>query len=267
MSVKNYWRQSEKYIYVAAHRGWSEQYPENTMEAYRAAAALGVDQIEIDVRVTKDGELVLIHDATVDRTTNGTGRVCDMTLAELRALDAGSYKDPKFAGCRIPTLKEFMDFVTPLENMTVDFELKEYPTEGWEQTAYDVCDRVLQMIADYNFTDRCVINTFSTKLHEYIREKYGDRFKHHVYFPETHHADAKVCVYDYAYCVCMFGAPYMAAKKDFDAIRAHGARPWAGAAVRDEEGVNEMIRCGAELVTCNNPDVILDILRRKGYHA
>lgn len=263
----NYWRQSDKYIYVAAHRGWSEQYPENTMEAYKAAAELGVDQIEIDVRVTKDNELVLIHDATVDRTTNGTGRVCDMTLAELRALDAGVKKDPRFAGCRIPTLKEFMDFVQPIAGMTVDFELKEYPNEGWEATAYEVCDRVLQMIEDYDLTDRCVINTFSTKLHEYIRAKYGDRYKHHVYFPEEkYHSDAKESLYNFAYCVCMFGAPYMASKEDCEAVRQRGVRTWAGAAVRDEDGVNEMIRCGMELVTCNNPDVILALLRKKGYH-
>ena len=71
----NYWTQSEKNIWVAAHRGWCSDYPENTMPAFRAALEIGVDQIELDVRVTKDGELVIIHDATVDRTTNGTGHV------------------------------------------------------------------------------------------------------------------------------------------------------------------------------------------------
>jgi len=82
----NYWTQSEKNIYVAAHRGWSEKYPENTMTAFRKAIEIGVDQIETDIRITKDGELVCIHDETVDRTTNGSGRVCDFTLAELREL-------------------------------------------------------------------------------------------------------------------------------------------------------------------------------------
>ena len=84
----NYWNESRDNVYVAAHRGWSTVYPENTMEAFRAAIDLGVDQIETDVRVTRDGELVLIHDETVDRTTNGSGRVIDMTLSELKALDA-----------------------------------------------------------------------------------------------------------------------------------------------------------------------------------
>ena len=95
----NYWQQNSSNIYVAAHRGWRSKYPENTMEAFRAAIELGVDQIETDVRITKDGVLVLIHDDTVDRTTNGIGRVCDLTLADLKALDAGS-------GTQIPTLTE-----------------------------------------------------------------------------------------------------------------------------------------------------------------
>ena len=71
-------------IILAAHRGDRFNYPENTMLAYRKAAELGVDQIEIDIRITKDGELVIIHDATVDRTTNGTGKVKDFTLAQLK---------------------------------------------------------------------------------------------------------------------------------------------------------------------------------------
>ena len=148
--MKNYWTQSENNIYVAAHRGWSEKYPENTMEAYQAAIDLNVDQLEIDIRITKDGELVLIHDATVDRTTNGTGKVCDFTLAELRELDAGSWKGEQFKGAKIPTLLEFMELIKDLPDMTVDFELKEYPVPGWENTAYSVCDRVMKIIDAYD---------------------------------------------------------------------------------------------------------------------
>ena len=121
--MKNYWTQSEKNIYVAAHRGWSAVYPENTMEAFRAAVGLNVDQIETDVRITRDGELVLMHDAAVDRTTDGTGKVCDYTLAELKKLDAGIKKGEQFRGARVPTFIEFMDLVRDLPDMTVDIEL------------------------------------------------------------------------------------------------------------------------------------------------
>ena len=182
----NYWTQSEKNIYVAAHRGASASHPENTMEAFRAAIEMGVDQIETDVRITADGELVLIHDATVDRTTNGTGKVAQMTLAELKALDAGCKKDPKFTGAKIPTFRELLELVKDHPTMTLDIELKEYPTEGWEETAFSVCDRILVLLEEYGYTDRCVINSFSGKLNEYVYKKYNGRYKQHVFYPQKH---------------------------------------------------------------------------------
>ena len=201
----NYWTQSKKNVWVAAHRGWCEKYPENTMEAFRAAVELGVDQIELDVRQTKDGELVIIHDALVDRTTDGTGAVADMTLAEIKALDAGIKKGEQFRGARIPTLKEFMDYIKDHPTMTIDIELKETPTSIGAEIAYDVCDRTLRLIEEYGFGERFVINSFNSQLHEYIREKYGDRYKHHVYFPAKYNYNGTVDPYSYAYCCCMFG--------------------------------------------------------------
>lgn len=91
---------------VSAHRGGARCRPENTLAAFRHAVALGVHQIEFDVRGTADGEIVVIHDATLDRTTDGAGKVCDRTLAELRRLDAAQGWRPEFAGEPIPTLDE-----------------------------------------------------------------------------------------------------------------------------------------------------------------
>ena len=262
----NYWTQSNENIYVAAHRGWSAKYPENTMAAFRAAAELGVDQIETDIRITADGELVLIHDATVDRTTNGSGLVREKTLAELRALDAGSWKGEEFTGLQIPTLKEFMDYMATLPDMTIDFELKEYPVEGRDAISYEVCDRVMALIDEYGFTDRCVINTFNAKLHEYIQKKYGSKYRQHVYYPITHMGEYSVEPYSYGYCCCMFGEGIMATKEEFAAMKARGVQPWAGAGVKDAAEVDMAIECGAELITCNNVDVILDLLRQRGRH-
>ncbi len=260
----NYWTQSAKNIYVAAHRGWCSVYPENTMEAFRAAVEIGVDQIETDVRITKDGELVLIHDETVDRTTNGTGKVSEMTLSELKALDAGIKKDAKFAGAKIPTFLELMELIKDHPTMTLDIELKEYPTAGREEIAHEVCDRVLQIIHDYGYEDRFVFNSFSGKLHDYVQKKYGNRYKHHVYFPHEVLGEYEIDPYSYAYCACMCSTvPKM---KYFDWLRERGVRPWVGASVRDEKTVEEAIGFGAELITCNNPDVILEILRKKKMH-
>ncbi|MFH1923946.1 MAG: glycerophosphodiester phosphodiesterase family protein [Planctomycetota bacterium] len=91
---------------ICAHRGAMATHPENTLAAFQEAIRLGAHAIEFDVKWTKDQQLVLMHDATVDRTTNGTGRVSDYTLAEIKQLDAGSWKGSQFAGERIPTLAE-----------------------------------------------------------------------------------------------------------------------------------------------------------------
>ena len=265
----NYWNQSPTNVYVAAHRGWSTNYPENTMIAFEKAIEIGVDQIETDVRITKDGELVLIHDAAVDRTTNGTGKVCDFTFEELQRLDAGSWKSAEFAGCRIPKLVDLMELVKDHPTMTLDLELKEYPVSGWEEVSYSVCDRVLQMVDEYNYTDRVVINTFSAKLMEYIVGKYGNMYKLHVYYP-VHKMVGEVVLnpYNYGYCACMFRAMGAgnATPEEYAAMRMTGTRTWAGASVNNAATVDQALLCGAELITCNNCDVILKILREKGVH-
>ena len=91
---------------ICAHRGANETHPENTIAAFKEAVRLGAQMIEFDVRMTKDHKLVVIHDASVDRTTNGTGSVQDLTWATIKTLDAGVWKAKKFKGERIPLFLE-----------------------------------------------------------------------------------------------------------------------------------------------------------------
>lgn len=91
---------------LCAHRGAMSTFPENTIPAFMEAVRLGAQMIEFDVQLTKDGVLVLMHDATVDRTTNGKGRIADLTLAEVMKLDAGEKMNKLFQGTRIPTFEE-----------------------------------------------------------------------------------------------------------------------------------------------------------------
>ena len=96
---------------LCAHRGASETHPENTIAAFREAIRVGAHMIEFDVYITKDDELVVIHDSTVDRTTDGSGEVSDLTLEEIKNLDAGYSKSPEFKGERIPTLTETLSIM------------------------------------------------------------------------------------------------------------------------------------------------------------
>jgi glycerophosphoryl diester phosphodiesterase len=97
--------------FIAAHRGDRALAPENTIPAFEAAFASGSQFVETDLQLTADGQVVLMHDDTVDRTTDGTGAVSALTLAEIRALDAGSWYGTDFAGTRVPVLEEFLDLL------------------------------------------------------------------------------------------------------------------------------------------------------------
>jgi len=115
-------------VLVIAHRGASGNAPENTMAAFRKAVALGATFIETDLQLSRDARFVAIHDATLNRTTNGQGAVHDMTLAELRKLDAGSWFGSEFAGERIPTLEEILEFS---KKNDVVFYLELKPAGSW----------------------------------------------------------------------------------------------------------------------------------------
>lgn len=110
-----------------AHRGDSSRAPENTLPAFRKALRGGVHRLETDVRFTADGTPVLMHDPTVDRTTNGSGEVAALTLSEVRALDAGSWFSSRYAGVRVPTLYEVLELGKG-RGATFLIELKTRPT-------------------------------------------------------------------------------------------------------------------------------------------
>lgn len=111
-------------IQVIAHRGASAYAPENTLEAFRQAHEMKAEWFELDCTLTADGHAVVIHDGTLDRTTNGSGAVAEYTLAEIKALDAGSWKDARFAGEPVPTLDEALDLARDL-GIGVYLEIKD----------------------------------------------------------------------------------------------------------------------------------------------
>lgn len=138
---------------VYAHRGASAEFPENTLAAFRRAMELGVDGMELDVHLSADGVPVVIHDETVDRTTDGAGAVVEMTVAELQGLNAGH-------GEKIPTLRQVFDLVG--DSLHVDIEVK----------ANEAGEAVLQELQSRNI--RWLISSFNWDVLRYVRSKNAD---------------------------------------------------------------------------------------------
>lgn len=135
---------------VIAHRGASSYAPENTLAAFDLAIQMGVNDLELDVHATSDGHLVVIHDDTVDRTTNGAGPVTGHTLAALAALDAGAWFDPKFAGERIPTY----------ENVLARYRRRAHIHTEIKGRSADLSRRTVDVIRRLGMTKQVTITSF-----------------------------------------------------------------------------------------------------------
>jgi glycerophosphoryl diester phosphodiesterase len=137
---------------VVAHRGAGGEAPENTLAAVQAGMESGAQYLEIDIRRSADGAFVVIHDATVDRTTDGTGSVDSLTTSQLRALDAGSWFGPAFAGQRIPLLDEVLSAVVGWEGgLAVEVKDPEMDAEIAEKLAEALQDAPFQRILLVSF--------------------------------------------------------------------------------------------------------------------
>lgn len=229
---------------IYAHRGASGYAPENTLEAFRLAMEMGADGFELDVHLSKDGELVVIHDESVNRTTNGTGLVRDLTLAELKALDA-SKGIAAYAGAKIPTLSEVYDLIRDTHHV-VNVELK--TDENFYPGIEEKC---LALAKEKGLEDRILYSSFNHHSLLKIQALKPDA-KLGILF-----ADILVRPWEYAK---QLGVDFLhPTKKNLSvpgfAEGTHaaglGINLWT---VNDEATMRECLKCGAGIIT-NYPDV------------
>ena len=188
--------------------------------------------------------------------------------AEIRALDAGAWKGEQFRGEKIPTFEEFLDLVAGVPGLLYNIELKDYPADSGA-FAYRSARRAIDMLREAGILSRCVINSWSGELNEWLSEQYGDEIKIHAYSPqEFMGANQKRFVYDYAYCVCLFGTKKepVVSKALFDFALGCGVEPWVFYGTESPELYDAAIANGARLFTANDPAWAMDYLRRKGLH-
>ena len=146
---------------VFAHRGLSSRAPENTFAAFALAANSGVTWIETDVDILADGTPILIHDTTLDRTTNHSGSLYELTAEDLPHIDAGSWFSPEFSGEKIPTLREFIEFLNE-RGMNANIEIKQ--NEQGAARTQQLVEAVASELAHLDPERQVVISSFSQPL-------------------------------------------------------------------------------------------------------
>jgi glycerophosphoryl diester phosphodiesterase len=271
----------DKKVTLTAHRGYRAKFPENTMLAFEEALKLDIDSIEMDVRMTKDNEIVVIHDATIDRTTNKKGLVREMTLEQVREADAGV----KFGyeGVKIPTLEEFLALMSTRPDVRILLELKDYPEEVGA-FAYASCEKTVQLCKKYGIwgKDRLSIITFSTGICAWLRHKHaGEDIAIHGFYPKQHMRGwDKDDPYKYYDEVCLFCDVFtmdgeriipqnpVVAKSKFTQFALMDIKPcvyfsWS----TNEEHYKEAFENGALGFTCDDPHECGKILDKLGARA
>lgn len=224
---------------IVGHRGAAALRPENTMASFEYAITLGVDGLETDVRMSADGELVLIHDETVDRTTNGSGFVRDFTLEQLKQLDAGSWFAKEYADQRIPTFREFLELVQD-KQLFLNVEIKD--------PRIIVVENVINMLNAYNIDkDNYVIASFHPEVTDYVMKQYG---LHTQGFPLAYYKGERPENYEGFYSI---GIGMKDLTKEFcNTLKAQNVDPWCWCPDTKDQ-MEYAISCGSTLVTVNDP--------------
>jgi glycerophosphoryl diester phosphodiesterase len=240
-------------VLVVAHRGFSGAAPENTLVAFRQAIEIGSDMIELDIQLSKDEKIVVIHDESLERTTNGRGKVANHTLQEIKKLDAGSWLDPQFAGERIPTLQEVLDLAKG--RVLVNIEIKN-PTHG-QYPITELADKSLQAVKKAGMLDRVIFSSFNPDSLEHIQKKEPR-----------------------AWVALLFHRPWnsfleMTSGKEYDVLNLRNihlnkekisqvhkeGRKVNVYTVNTEEELEQFVRWGADGIITNFPDRLIRILK------
>ena len=253
-------------VILAAHRGDRKNCPENTMPAFESALHFGVDMIETDVRMTKDGALVLTHDLSLKRITGVCGQTNEWTLDEIRTLDAGAYFSPEFQNTPIPTVEELIALIKD-SDMLVNWELKDYPKDVGEKFAFETADKLIALIQKHGLEKRSMINSFSDRVLEHIYTQHGSAFSIHgqgiFYCQKTNDRAAVPQEELYDWC-CLYpneaGLRPLDFPENFEYCKKHGILPCV--CVPDElETYRQYVALGCRMFTSNDIYAADSILR------
>lgn len=236
-------------IIVEGHRGYCAKYPENTLISFEAALELGVDAVEFDVWLSKDKIPIIMHDGSVERTTDGEGHLRDKTLEEIKQLDAGKWFDKKFSGQRVPTLRETLEVLTKNSKLMLGVEIKEY--------TFETMDLTVKLLNEFRCLDRCFLYCFNASIIKYSKQKYNvttmgyPDFKMREFEPDSYK------YYD------EIGISMDIMTPEFCEQFAKMGLPMHMYCADNEADVIKSIECGAKLITANDPVPLIRILNQR----
>ncbi len=243
----------ENKILVEGHRGFCAEYPENTLPSFAAALALGVDAIEFDVWLTRDNIPVIMHDGTTERTCGVKGHLRDMTLAQVKELEAAYCEKfgDKYAGqgIGVPTLREVLELCrTHRPDILLGVEIKEYT----EQTV----DLTVALLREFGVFDRCWFYAFNARIIKYIKTKYNGRT---MGYPDFQMKEMEPDAYTYYDDI---GLSMRIVRSEVLPIYKAKGLPIHMYCADTEEDVERCIAEGASLITANDPRPLMKILGR-----
>lgn len=240
-------------LFIGAHRGFSAVYPENTLLAVKEAVALGVDLIEVDVYLSRDGVPVIAHDCDLQRCSTGTGLIHEHTLKELKELDFGIHRGVEYEGIKLPTLEQFLAFMKDYPEILMDIDFKRFAR------TIDTVKAAIPMIERMGLMDRCVFNCIDCDVVLYITERYGRRV-----IGAPH--DYKYCInYSDAYMKNVWGICLPSYQQDWEHVSYYRDE---GIAIvltpcDTEEQVRKCMQFDPTLPLCDHPAAYMRMAREK----
>ena len=235
-------------IIAEGHRGYCARYPENTLISYRAAMQAGVDAFEFDVWLSRDGVPVIMHDGNAYRTCGVDRRLNDMTLEEIKQLDAGSRFNEKYAGERVPTLEELLAQARAMRpDIMLGVEIKDMREE--------TCDKTVALLKRYGFFEGCIFYAFNARVINYLKTAHGGRT---MGYPDFQMAEFEPDSYSY-YDEIGLNMKIMRSEI-FPIYRDKGMKMHMYCA-DTEEDVRDAVAHGASLITANEVRPLLKVLK------
>ena len=250
----SYWK-SRFPVMVVAHRGFSGEAPENTLAAFRKAIEVGSDMIELDIQLTKDGKIVVIHDEALERTTNGKGKVGEHTFREIRDLDAGSRFGRPFSEEKIPTLQEVLDLAKG--KVLVNIEIKN-PTHG-KYAITELADQGLETVKKAGMLNRVIFSSFNPASLEWVRNKEPRAWTAFLYHRDW--SSLSEVTQGKGWQVLNLHNSFLTRGK---IEKIHQERIKVNVyTVNSEEELEQFVNWGADGIITNHPDRLIRILKAK----